>query len=161
MEEKGKLVEVLTITKYKSEKDYKKKKAYDVIVEKCENGKCLLNAGITKMWNLIIGAEEAEYDNATSEIGIGDSNAAAVATQTDLQAAVNKTWKGMEATYPQVSNQKVTFQSEFGADDANYDWEECAVRQTGANVLMNRIVSSKGTKVQDEVWTAKLEITLS
>ena len=161
MEEKGKLVEVLTITKYKSEEDYKKKKAYDVIVEKCENGKCLLNAGITKMWNLIIGEDAAHYDNSNSELGIGDSSTAADPTQTDLQAAVNKTWKAMAATYPQVSNQKVTFQAEFGSDDANYAWEECAVRQTGANVLMNRIVSSKGTKSEGEVWTAKLEITLS
>ncbi|GAH00895.1 unnamed protein product, partial [marine sediment metagenome] len=32
---------------------------------------------------------------------------------------------------------------------------------TGANVLMNRIVTSKGTKTVGEVWTAKLEITLS
>ncbi|MBA7479141.1 hypothetical protein ES707_14572 [subsurface metagenome] len=161
MEEKGKLVEILTITKYKSEKDYKKKKVYDVIVEKCENGKCLLNAGITKIWNLIIGGDEAEYDNATSEIGIGDSNTAADPTQTDLQAVTNKTWKAMAATYPQVSNQKVTFQAEFGSTDANYAWEECGVRQTEANVLMNRIVATKDTKTEGEVWTAKLEITLS
>ena len=161
MEEKGKFVEVLTITKYKNQEDRDKNKSYEKIVEKCENGKCLLNAGITKMWNLIIGADEAEYDNATSEIGIGDSNTAADPTQTDLQAETNKTWKAMAATYPQVSNQKVTFQAEFGSDDANYDWEECAVRQTGANVLMNRIVASKGTKTSGEVWTAKLEITLS
>ena len=161
MEEKGKLVEVLTITKYKNEADYKKKKAYDEIIEKCENGKCLLNAGITKMWNLIIGAEEAEYDNATSELGIGDSSTVADPAQTDLQAAVNKTWKGMMATYPQISNQKVTFQAEFLSAEGNYAWEECAVRQTGANVLMNRIVASKGTKTEGEVWTAKLEITLS
>lgn len=161
MEEKGKFVEVLTITKYRNKEDRENKKAYDVIIEKCGNGKCLLNAGITKMWNIIIGVDEAEYDEATSEIGIGDSDAEALPAQDDLQAEVNKTWKAMAATYPQVSNQKVTFQAEFGSAEANYAWEECAVRQTGANVLMNRIVASKGTKTEGEVWTAKLEITLS
>lgn len=161
MEEKGKLIETLIITKYKSQEDRDKNKPYGKIVEKCEAGKCLLNTGITKMWNLIIGAEEAEYDNATSQIGIGDSSTAADATQTGLQAAVNVLWKAMEATYPQVSNQKVTFQSEFGSAEANFAWQECGVRQTGANVLMNRIVTSKGTKTSGEVWTAKLEITLS
>ena len=161
MNEKGRFLETLTIIKYKSQEDRDKNKPYDEVVEKCEAGKCLLNGGITKMWNLIIGAEEAEYDNATSEIGIGDDNTAAAPAQSDLEAVVNVLWKAMEATYPQVSNQKVTFQSEFGSAEGNYAWEECAVRQTGANVLMNRIVSAKGTKVVGEVWTAKLEITLS
>ncbi len=220
MEEKGKLVEVLTIIKYKNQKDRNKNKSYEEIVEKCENGKCLLNAGITKMWNIIIGDDEAEYDNATSELGIGDNAGAtweasteyslgdvvepttpdgnvyecttagtsggtepswvtgegntttdntvtwtchtkeANAAQDDL-IGDNTTWKAMAATYPQVSNQKVTFQAEFGSADANYAWEECGVRQTGANVLINRIVATKGTKTEGEVWTAKLEITMS
>jgi len=218
MEEKGKLVEVLTITKYKNEADYKNKKAYDEIIE---NGKCLLNAGITKMWNLIIGDSTDHYDNTNAMLGIGDKagttwqastayslgdvvepttpdgnvyecttagtsgateptwvtgegntttdntvvwtchTKTANAAQDDLVGA-NKTWKAMMATYPQVSNQKATFQAEFGSADANYAWEECAVKnKITAGILMNRIVASKGTKTAGEVWTAKLEITLS
>lgn len=158
MKEKGKFVEVLTVIKYKNEKDYKKKKHYERTVEEFDAGNCLLNAGMTLMWNLIIGESALHFDNSNAELGVGSDNTAANATQSDLLA--DGTWKAMEATYPQVSNQKVTFQSEFGSSDANFHWQECGARNE-TPTLMNRVVADKGTKSEGEVWTAKLEITLS
>ena len=59
-------------------------------------GNCLLNTGIDEMWDLITGDSANHFNNASAQIGVGDSNTAANATQTDLQAATNKTYKGME-----------------------------------------------------------------
>ena len=161
MEEKATYIEELTITKYKNEVDKDANNSYEELTEKCSGENCLLNAGITKIWNLTIGVDAAHYASDNSEIGVGDSNIVVDATQTDLQAVTNKTWKGMESSYPAVSAQKVSFKAEFGASDANYHWKEFAVRQTGANVLLNRIVSDKGTKASGEVWVVTKEITLS
>ena len=90
-------------------------------------GNCLLNSGIDEMWDLITGAVSGAdhiYDNTHAQIGVGDSNTAANATQTDLQAATNKTYKGMESGYPTSTSQKATFKASFGASDANYTWNE-------------------------------------
>ena len=158
MKDKGKLKEILTITKYKSEEDYRKGKHYEEIVEEFDAGNCLLNAGMTLMWQLITGDSVLHFDNSNAELGVGSDNTAADPTQTDLLA--DGTWKAMEATYPQVANHTITFQSEFGSAEANFHWQECGVRNV-TPTLMNRVVADKGTKVSGEVWTAKLQITLS
>jgi hypothetical protein len=127
-------------------------------------GNCLLNSGINEMWDLITGAVSGAdhiFDNTAAQIGVGDSNSAAVATQTDLQAAVNKTYKGMEATYPTSTSQKATFKSSFGSDDANYAWEEWVVKQSTSEICLNRKAESLGTKVSGSTWTLEVSITLS
>jgi hypothetical protein len=94
---------------------------------------------------------------------VGDSNAAESATQTGLQAATNKTYKAMDATYPQRSNQTAEWRATFGSAEANYAWEEYTVvnaaSDTGKN--LNRKISSKGTKASGETWTLSLQITFS
>jgi len=75
-------------------------KPYEVIEGE---GNCLLNSGIDEMWDLITGVVSGAthiYNNAAAQIGVGDSDTAADATQTDLQAATNKTYKAMESGYP-------------------------------------------------------------
>ncbi len=133
---------------------------YDIIEGE---GNCLLNAGIDEMWDLITGAVSGAdriYDNSHAQIGVGDSNTAADATQTDLQAATNKTYKGMESSYPTSSSQKVTFKSSFGSSDANYVWEEWVVKQSTSSICLNRKVDSLGTK-SSGTWTLEVTITLS
>lgn len=97
-------------------------KPYEIIEME---GNCLLNSGIDEMWDLITGVVSGAthiFDNAAATIGVGDSATAAAATQTDLQAATNKTYKAMEAGYPTSTTQKATFKSSFGSSDANYVW---------------------------------------
>jgi hypothetical protein len=69
----------------------------------------------------------------------------------------------MEATYPLVSAQTVTFRSVFATGDANYDWNEFtainASTDTGEN--LNRKVSAQGTKAAGQTWTLDLAITIS
>jgi len=123
-------------------------------------GNCLLNTGIDEMWDLITGASSNHYDNSNAQIGVGDSSTAADPSQTDLQAASNKTYKGMETGYPASSSQKVTFKSSFGASDANYAWNEWVVKQSTSAICLNRKVESLGTK-SGGTWTLEVTITLS
>lgn len=125
------------------------------------DGNTLLNTGINKMWDLIVGIASGtshEFSNAKATIGIGDDDTAAVATQTDLQG--NTTYKGMEATYPQTASQKVTFKSSFGAGDANYEWAEWVIKQLTSSVCLNRKVEALGTK-DGGTWVIELSLALS
>jgi hypothetical protein len=123
-------------------------------------GNCLLNTGIDEMWDLIAGDSSNHFNNAGAQIGVGDSSTAASPSQTDLQAASNKTYKAMESGYPTTSSQKVTFKSSFGDSDANYAWNEWVVKQATSGKCLNRKVESLGTK-SGGTWTLEVSITLS
>jgi hypothetical protein len=146
--------------KWRIEKYDKNMKLY--AVEEFD-GNLLLNEGITELLKLLIGTTATPYNNANARIGVGDSTIAAAATQTGLQAATNKTWKGMDSTYPQVSNQTVVFRATFGAGDANYAWKEFtivnAANDTGKN--LNRKVEDHGVKASGDTWVIQVSITIS
>jgi len=123
-----------------------------------------LNEGLQELIDIICGlGTPTKWDNANARLGVGDSNAAESATQTGLQAATNKTYKAMDATYPQRSNQTAEWRATFGSAEANYAWEEYTVvnasSDTGKN--LNRKISSKGTKASGESWVLSLQITFS
>jgi hypothetical protein len=123
-----------------------------------------LNEGLGELIDIICTlGTPTKWDNTNARLGVGDSNTAPAATQTGLQAATNKTWKAMDATYPQRSAQTAEWRSTFGTADANYAWEEYTVvnaaDDTGKN--LNRCIASKGTKASGETWTLSLKITFS
>ena len=125
---------------------------------------CLLNTGINEIWDLVSGVVSGAshiFDNAAATIGVGDSDTAAGATQTDLQAVTNKLYRGMEATYPTSTAQKITCKSSFGSSHANYAWKEWVLRQSTSEICLNRKVSSMGTKASGSTWTLEITITLS
>ncbi len=135
-------------------------KPYEVIEGE---GNCLLNTGINEMWDLVTGVVSGNdhiYDNTYAQIGVGDSSTGADPTDTDLKAAVNKTYKGMESGYPTSTSQKVTFKASFGTDDANYAWNEWVVKQSTSAICLNRKVENLGTKSVG-TWTLEVSITLS
>jgi hypothetical protein len=123
-------------------------------------GNCLLNTGIDEMWDLINGDSANHFNNAAAQIGVGDSSTAASPSQTDLQAAGNKTYKAMESGYPTSTAQKATFKSSFGESDANYAWNEWVVKQSASGKCLNRKVESLGTK-SGGTWTLEVTVTLS
>jgi hypothetical protein len=128
------------------------------------DGNLLLNDGIDDiMWTLICGGAGTAMSNANAYLGVGDSDTAAAAAQTDLQAAVNKIRVGMEDGYPTYgSSQKATFQSSFDGDTANYTWAEfITTNHASAATALNRKVSAQGTKTSGQVWVLTEEITLS
>lgn len=126
-------------------------------------GNLALNEGIAELLLLLTGGTATAYNNTNARIGVGDSSTAESASQTGLQAATNKLWKAMDATYPTIASQTVTFKSTFGTSEANFAWNEFTVvnasDDTGDN--LNRKVSAKGTKVSGETWIAQVDITVS
>jgi hypothetical protein len=125
---------------------------------------CLLNSGINLLLTLGIGGSGQAWTNAAAALGVGDSNTAADPTQTDLQAATNKTYKAMDATYPTnpCVNQQLVARSTFGSADANYTWNEIVLRNGFASgTCLNRKVQAMGTKASGTTWVATLTITLS
>jgi len=132
-------------------------KPYEVLEGR---GNCLLNTGIDEMWDLITGVSSNYYNNASAQIGVGDSDTAAQPTQTDLQASTNKTYKGMDSGYPTSTSQQITLKASFGSEEANYAWNEWVVKQSTSAICLNRKVESLGTKTSG-TWTLEVTITLS
>lgn len=150
-----------TIEKYENDVSYGENKPFKV--EEIEQN-LALNEGINLLWTLVCGGAGTAYNNANSYIGVGDSTAAAVATQTGLQAVTNKLYKKVEAGYPTYgSNQKAVWRAVFNGNEANYAWQEFSLSNSDSNTgtNLNRKVSNQGTKVTSQIWTLQLEITLS
>lgn len=160
IQEKGRLRETYTIRRYMNDAMFKAGIHYS---ESVFHRNVLLNEGITEALKLIAGLTADAYSNANAYIGVGDSDTAAAASQTGLQAATNKTYKAMETGYPSVSAQTITFRAVFASGDANYAWKEFTVinasSDTGDN--LNRKVSDQGTKATGQTWTLDVAITLS
>ena len=126
-------------------------------------GNMALNEGIARLLSLLIGTGGTAFSNAAAYIGVGDSSTAEAATQVALQAATNKYWVIMDATFPSIVAQTVTFKATFGTAIANFAWNEFTVvnASTDAGDNLNRKVSAKGTKVVGETWIAQVDITVS
>lgn len=84
------------------------------------------------------------------------------ASQTDLQASTNKFRKGMDATYPQVSGQTVTFRSTFGASEANFAINEGGIfNASSGGTMLNRRVQYLGTKASPSTLQLTATVTVS
>jgi hypothetical protein len=150
-----------TITKYASEAAYRLGRPYQISTIK---GNVLLNEGIQAMLNLLTGiSAPTQFSNAAAYIGVGDSSTGESASHTGLQAATNKTYKAMDASYPQRSNQTVTWRSTFASGDANYAWNEFTVANGNSDAAtnLNRKVSAQGTKTTGQTWVVDIAITIT
>lgn len=102
------------------------------------------------------------FDNSNAYIGVGDSSAAFAVGQTDLQAATNKLRKAMEASYPQLATNVISFRSLYGTGDANWAWEEWAIfNAAAAGTMLCRKVESLGTKAGTQSWQITADITVN
>lgn len=150
--------EDIAIFEWGSEQFHKEFQPYEVIEA---DGNILVDAGIAKMLDLLIGAGGTVFSNANAYIGVGDSTTAASAGQTDLQAATNKFRDAMEATYPSRSGNVLTFRSAFATGEANFAWEEWAIfNGSSGNTMLNRKVQALGTKTSG-TWTLTVTVTIS
>lgn len=147
---------------------------YEVIERE---GNLLMYGGASCQWQTLIGNGTATagqaltyFNNAQAAIGSGDSTTAAAATQTDLQAATNKTRVAMDATYPTHTDgttsgsATITFRSTFGTAAANWAWQEWGVFNSATAAtgrMLNRKVESLGTKTSAATWTFTVTLTLS
>ncbi|PKN05550.1 MAG: hypothetical protein CVU74_01085 [Deltaproteobacteria bacterium HGW-Deltaproteobacteria-9] len=158
--DRGVLTKVWTIRKYADDAAFMAGTPFAVSTFK-QN--VLLNEGIAEMWDLIIGAGGTAFSEANSYIGIGDSDTAAAASQTGLQAVTNKYYAAMASTYPSRSGQTVTWRGVVGGSYGNHAWKEFTVANGNSDSAknMNRKVSDQGTKISGQTWTVDLAITLS
>jgi len=140
-------------------------------------GNLLLNEGIQRLQDMTMIATVLTnqtatnpWSNANAFTGVGDSNTAEAATQTELQAATNRFYKAMNATYPSRSNQTVSFQSDFAGTEANYTWAEWTIAAgattasgagfTTGTTNLQRKVAALGTKASG-TWTLTAQVTFS
>lgn len=129
-----------------------------------------LYEGLYLLTGIISGIDtsSAKWDNANAYLGVGDSSTSESASQTGLQGT-NKTYKGMDSGYPQraanesATEQYVEWRATFGANEANYAWNEFTVANGNSDTAknLNRKVTAKGTKASGETWTLSLKITFS
>lgn len=125
-------------------------------------GNLLLDEGVDELFTLIGSSGGTKYDNTNARIGVGNSNAAAVKTQTGLQGG-STVFKGMDATFPTVgASQKIIFKATFASGDGNFAWEEWTVDNGAtADLNLNRKVVALGTKVSGTTWVFTVEVSLS
>lgn len=110
--------------------------------------------------SLAVGAGGNPFNNANAFIGAGDSTTAFAATQTDLQAATNKLRKAMDATFPTLAGNVMTFRATFGTGDANYTWNEWGIfNAASGGTMMNRKVEALGTKTSAQTWQVTATVT--
>ena len=121
-----------------------------------------LTTGINEIWKLATGQSANTFSNAQATIGIGDSATAANAAQSDLQAATNKFYRAMDATYPTVpASGAIQFRSTFGLTEANYVWNEFVVKQATSFICFDRGVSAMGTKANGTIWVATVTLSIA
>lgn len=134
----------------------------------------LAYGGTSNLWQYALGngtttaGHALTYLNAANAaVGVGDSNVAAAAAQTDLQAATNKLRKGMASGYPAHTPgtgsgaKTITFRSTFDTTEANFAWEEAAVFNSataGTGRMLNRKVTSMGTKTSASSWQITIDV---
>lgn len=110
---------------------------------------------------IIGGTTYTKFNNANAHIAVGDSTTAEAAGQTDLQASTNKLRKPMDSTYPQRTNNVLTFRATFGTSDANFAWNEWAIANASSSgQILNRKVQDIGTKGSSSTWQATATITI-
>ena len=111
-------------------------------------GNLTLDEGLQLFIDLIAGTGPGNpWDNAHAYIGVGDGDTPAEASQTGLQGA-NKSFKPMDAGWPQRVGRECTWRATFGPDDANFVWAECTIANGSDDsaVNLNRRVEHRGAK---------------
>jgi hypothetical protein len=159
--ERGRIMGLFQITRFQSPRHHYEGIAYDI-------GKpfanIFVNVGLVDVWSLVTNqASKTAFSNANAYLGVGDSSTAAAVGQTDLQSASNKTRIAMNASYPNApSNGLEQWQSTFASGNANYSWNEFAIfNASSSGDMLNRSVSSQGTKVSGQSWQLTYSFTLS
>mgnify|MGYP001344808359 CR=1 FL=1 len=110
---------------------------------------------------IIGGAGYTKYNNANAYIGVGNGTTAFSAAQTDLQGG-SKTRKGMDASYPQRTDNTVTWIATYATGDANYAWEEWGLFNAAAGgQMLNRKVENLGTKTSSATWQLAVSVAFN
>jgi hypothetical protein len=122
----------------------------------------ITNTGAILAAQCLMNNSATFLDSSNAHLGVGDSNTAFAAAQTDLQAASNKLRKAMESGYPTRSSGALTFRSLFGTSEANFAWAEWGVfNASSSGTMFSRKVESLGTKTNTQSWQLTATITVA
>ena len=127
------------------------------------DGNIGLNEGVAELIDIICGlGAPTLWDHVNGSLGVGNSDAVALATQTGLQGA-SKAFAIIDETYPVRVNQTAEWRATFGAGVGTFHWQEYTVvnaaDDTGKN--LNRCTADKGTKEAGDSWVLSVKITFS
>jgi len=134
--------------------------SHQLVEKRVVKGNLFLEEGINLIWTAICGGSFTPFDEANAHIGVGDGTAAEDYSQTGLQGA-NKYYKKVDTGYPIYgSGRKAVFRATFGADEANFTWNEWTVANGPDDdaVNLNRKVENLGTKTQGSTWILTVEL---
>jgi len=110
--------------------------------------------------SLTLGGSETPFNNANTYIGVGNSAAAFVDTQTDLQGA-SKSYQPMRPGFPKIDENEMEFESRFDETTGNHAWLEVGIFNAAtAGLMMGRFLQSLGTKTSDEIWDLNVKISI-
>lgn len=135
----------------------------------------LVNAGIQRLEDLLIGAGGQAYVNTYARIGVGNGSGTAAAGDTDLSAAAgsaNRWFQSMAATFPSRAAQTLSFKSSYASADGNFVWNEWGIDQGGAGastsgntvgapLLNHKTSAALGTKASGATWDFTATLVVS
>jgi hypothetical protein len=128
------------------------------------DGNLLLTEGISEFMKAACGiAGATAFNNANAYIGVGDGTAVSDASQTGLMGS-NKTYAPMDATYPQVTGNVMTFRATFGPTVGNHAWREFTVANGNSDAAKNlnrKVEAALRNKVEPDTWVIQLSVTIS
>lgn len=121
----------------------------------------LTNAGRDFIAGTIIDDGTPTYfNNANSHIAVGSGTTAFAPADAALETELDR--QPMEATYPLITGNILTFRSVFATTEANGAWEEWGVfNAAAAGLMLNRKVESLGTKTSAQTWQITVDITVN
>jgi hypothetical protein len=139
-------------------------------------GNLCLRGGASVMWECLKGSGSTastaakKYFNTTAAIGVGNSTAAAAATQVALQGG-SQVYKALTGGYPTHTTGStaatvadIVYRSTYGAAEGNFAWQEWALANKASTTqrrLLNRKVQSLGTKTSAASWTFTVTLSLA
>ena len=143
-------------------------KPYSVTMSDPREHNLITTGGWDRILSLAAGLGGTSYASASCRIGVGTGTTSAASGDTNLAATTGPTARffnlvtGNGVTSPGTAVRRLSFTATFATGDANFAWQEWCIDQgtvgsgTGATVgaMMNRAVSSQGTKVSGQTWTA-------
>lgn len=127
-----------------------------------DRGNMLLNTGAANLWLCAIGHSNAKpWSSSTALLGVGDSDAAENANQTDLQGT-NKAYAPMDQGFPYPAPPTgMIFQATFDEDSAMFAWKEWVIKENTSGICLNRRVSYRGTKGEDSIWVLQVRCDIT
>jgi len=119
----------------------------------------ITTAGRDLIAQFLVGASTVYYNTANAHIGVGDSNTAFAANQTDLVATTNRFRK--QCTMASTLDNTMTFATTFAGSEANFAWREWGVfNALSGGTMLSRRVEDLGVKASGS-WTLTVTLTLT